>query len=97
MSFSIELEGAKNSGLVGDVRAAAESIIERALIRRYGSAGAVVDAYMDHWDRLNAGEARAENGEDDWSRALADATSECDPLFDGWHRVPDLVPAVRIN
>ncbi len=95
--FCIELEGPRNSGLVGEVRERAESIIKRALIRHYGSATAVVEAYMDHWDRINAGEARAENGEDDWSRALTEATAECEPLFEGWHRVPDLVPAVRIN
>ena len=97
MSFSIELEGARNSGLVGDVREAAEAIIARALTRHYGSAGAVVAAYLEHWDRLNAGEASAENGDDAWSRALAEAASECEPLFDGWHRMPGLFPAVRIN
>lgn len=96
MSFSIELEGAKNSG-ISEVREAAESIIKRALIRHYGSAGAVVEASMEHWDRLTAGEASAENGEDAWSRALADAAAECEPLFKGWHRMPDLFPAVRIN
>ncbi len=61
-------------------------IIKSNLIAHYGTETAAHDAYMEHWDRLDAGDESAERGTDSWSNAWNAAQ---DGLFDGWHRVPE--------
>jgi hypothetical protein len=61
-------------------------IIKTRLIAHYGTESAVLDAYMNHWDRLQDGETSAEIGTDLWSDAWNAAQ---DGLLDGWHSAPD--------
>ena len=96
MKFIIELDRTRNDGLSDRVAVAVIATIQDALLVHYSNALSVVDAYLDHWERLNAGEETAENGSDEWSQTMSWALGRCEKLFDNWHSVPPIFPTVRI-
>ena len=81
--FYIEIKGVRCADTERDENAGR---VETALRKHYGSDIEVVDAYLEHWERLNAGDDSAENGTDDWSLVWNDAISGC---FADWVRWPE--------
>lgn len=96
MKFIIELDRTRNDGLSESDCDAVIATIQSALLVHYSNALSVVDAYLDHWERLSAGEATAEDGSDEWSQTMSWALGRCEPIFDNWHSVPPIFPTVRI-
>jgi hypothetical protein len=96
MKFIIELDRTRNDGLSDRDRDAVIETIQDALLDHYEGSIKVVDAYLDHWERLGAGEATAESGSDEWSQTMSWALGRCEPIFDNWHSVPPIFPTVRI-
>ena len=96
MKFIIELDRTRNDGLSDRDRDAVIATIQSALLDHYEGSMKVADAYLDHWERLNAGEETAENGSDEWSQTMSWALGRCEKLFDNWHSVPPIFPTVRI-
>ena len=92
--LQIELDRVRNDGLSEKNRDAVESTIKAALLQHYGSDLSATDAYLDHWERLNAGDPAAENGDDEWSQTMCWALTRCEGIFDNWHSVPPLVPTI---
>lgn len=88
--MQIKLERARNDGLSSADCSAAEAAIKAALLERYGSDCAIVDAYLAHERRLRTGDPAAENGADSWSRAANAALASCNDLFAGWRQAPAL-------
>lgn len=96
MKFAIELDRTRNDGLTDRVAVAVIATIRDALLDHYEGSLKVVDAYLDHWERLDAGEGTAEDGSDEWSQTMSWALGRCEKLFDNWHSVPPIFPTLRI-